>query len=84
MFLLTRIKTRFGPQKTKLLGARCGINCLEDKEFGLLCQAPAGILCGPGGPHNPLSLPRAVGRTPKGSIFDCVFRGGSLTPASRP
>jgi|SRR5271166_755430 len=37
--------------------------------------------CGPDGPHNPLSLPRAVGRIPKRSIFDCVIRPESPAPA---
>ena len=74
MFLLTRIKPRFGPQKTNLLGARCGINWLEDKDFGLLYQAPAGILSGPSIPYIPLSLPHAVGHTPKWSVFDYAFR----------
>ena len=36
LFLLTHIKTRTGPQKTNLLGARYGINWLEDKDFRLL------------------------------------------------
>jgi len=52
LFLLTRIRTHFGPRKTNLLGARCGINCSEDTHFGLLYQASAGILCRPGGPQS--------------------------------
>jgi hypothetical protein len=51
MFLLTRIKSRPDPQKTKLLGAICGTNYFQSKDLDLAFQVPAGILFGPVGPQ---------------------------------
>ena len=63
LYLLARLETRFGPQKTNLIGTGCGTHWLEDKALWPLT---------PMGPRPPRRCPPHTTHYEKGAPYKTI------------